>query len=340
MQVFRVISAAILVVALGGLQIAAQPLTQADGPKELPPDGYMGNQYVDSAGCVFIRAGVGGQTTWVPRVNRERKLVCGYDPTFAPVVSGNIASVTGGAEAAPATPETEAPKTFAPSTRPLGKPTVMAPSPTFVSATAPATGSARARSAMGGVVKIVRDGPLAKAATYCRTQAGFARRYLLSDGRRVTRCAAAEVAAPVAYINGLDVPGLRVVEAKPSPAEVRRATRLDAGSYRVIWSSVSVSAAEESTSEASNRPQIHKAEKPAAAAGGYVQVGVFADPANAARAIQRLEALGMPVSSSVGRNGGRPVKAIMAGPFASASDQRAALGKLRQSGYRDAYLRG
>ncbi|MDC0736720.1 hypothetical protein N6L24_00375 [Cognatishimia sp. SS12] len=32
---------------------------------------------------MFIRAGVDGSTNWVPRVTRDRKLVCGFKPTFS-----------------------------------------------------------------------------------------------------------------------------------------------------------------------------------------------------------------------------------------------------------------
>lgn len=324
MQVFRVVSAALLAAAMSGNPAAAQPLSQVGGPKELPPSGYSGNQYVDSAGCVFIRAGIGGQTTWVPRVSRDRKLVCGYEPTFPPgLLDGVEALKTPAPEVAPAAPATvsepPAPETVA----------VAAPAPPVTTKAA----TAQAPKRLAAPVRLVRVGPVGKAATYCLARIDRAQRYLLSDGRRVTQCGKASADAPVAYLNGLGMPGLLVAEGAASPAEARRALKADRGTYRVVWSNGPIAA----TAAA---PAPAKAPQAPAGAGGYVQVGVFADPANADRAIARLKALGLPVASAMSQKGGKPIKAILAGPFATAEDLRSALALARQNGYRDAYARG
>jgi len=71
-----------LALALGCGAAAAKTLAESTGPAELPPKGYAGNQYVDSEGCVFLRAGYAGEVVWVPRVDRNRNLICGMKPTF------------------------------------------------------------------------------------------------------------------------------------------------------------------------------------------------------------------------------------------------------------------
>ncbi len=82
---FFAISLALYHISVSGVQ--AQVLTQDPVPAEFPPSSFSGTQYVDSEGCVFIRAGVDGAVTWVPRVTRDRRQVCGATPTLDPVQS-------------------------------------------------------------------------------------------------------------------------------------------------------------------------------------------------------------------------------------------------------------
>lgn len=79
MNITRAIAAFLI---LGGVTTgAAEAQIGGQQPAEFPPSSYRGKQYVDSAGCVFIRAGIDGNVTWVPRVNRKRQILCGYEPT-------------------------------------------------------------------------------------------------------------------------------------------------------------------------------------------------------------------------------------------------------------------
>jgi hypothetical protein len=61
--------------------IAAGPSAAQAVPAELPPKDYAGQQYVDSRGCLFMRAGPAGNETWIPRVTRDGVPICGNPPS-------------------------------------------------------------------------------------------------------------------------------------------------------------------------------------------------------------------------------------------------------------------
>lgn len=82
-MIFKVVTVA-LWAAVAGVTVAdAQTLGRISGPAELPPAGFKGQMFVDSRGCIFLRAGYGGTTNWVARVSRDRKPLCGYPSTMA-----------------------------------------------------------------------------------------------------------------------------------------------------------------------------------------------------------------------------------------------------------------
>lgn len=72
----RLLAAAALVIL--SVPVQARDLIR---PAELPPADYAGLQYVDSRGCMFVRAGSGSKLVWVPRVSRQGAPVCGNPPS-------------------------------------------------------------------------------------------------------------------------------------------------------------------------------------------------------------------------------------------------------------------
>ncbi|KMK66320.1 SPOR domain-containing protein [Puniceibacterium sp. IMCC21224] len=83
MIISRFLTIGLLAVTSFGATDAFAQGRNADIPAEIPPSSYTARQYVDSKGCVFIRAGIDGAVTWVPRVTRGREQLCGATPSVA-----------------------------------------------------------------------------------------------------------------------------------------------------------------------------------------------------------------------------------------------------------------
>ncbi len=144
MRLTRVIAISVIAASLSlsaYTALQAQTLRNAGPPAEFPPQSYKGKQYVDSRGCIYIRAGIDGATTWVPRVSRERKVVCGYKPSLpagsrtasaAPANQPGVEQIT--------LPPSDHPAAAAskPAPKPVAKPAAAAPARTAAAAPSPA----------------------------------------------------------------------------------------------------------------------------------------------------------------------------------------------------------
>lgn len=342
------------------------------GPREAPPADFRGGQFVDSAGCVFVRAGLSGRTTWVPRIGANRQQLCGRPPSFG--ARPPIAM----AEEAPAVRQQIQP---APTAAPLPETRrqVAAPPPPAV---APRPASPAPRAA------VVAAAPTVNVTPGCAPHAPHGERLLLTDGRftlvcfrdssfvpawairqgdRQTDCGAAPGGPVVQRRDGsraaLCAPGSRsaaqvgrnaagtadiAATVPPMPKgfkpawqddrlNPRRAQGTAEGQARQnrIWTQETPMRLVEQTPARQTKGDRVTLSAAGASAGLFVQVGSFAQPANADRARARLAGLGLPVAQAQAR--GQMV--VMAGPFADRTAARQAQARARQAGFSDAFIR-
>lgn len=147
MKPARVLSVAVLIglMGLGGAQ--AQSSLRTEVPANFPPSSYKGTQFVDNRGCVYVRAGIDGNVTWVPRMTRARQHICNAQPTFANAPATAPAATQTAAAQAPVVlpPPADMPQARAsqpkpkPAARPAASaPRVKTPAPVRVAAPKPA----------------------------------------------------------------------------------------------------------------------------------------------------------------------------------------------------------
>lgn len=81
MRLTRIVAVGVMVSTVALTVANAQIKQDKTVPAEFPPADYKGSQYVDSRGCIYIRAGFDGAVNWVPRMTRAREVICGAQPT-------------------------------------------------------------------------------------------------------------------------------------------------------------------------------------------------------------------------------------------------------------------
>jgi hypothetical protein len=220
-MLLRVLGGALAAAVLSGSITLAQDLR---GPSELPPSSFRGQQYTDSRGCVFLRAGVGGTTNWVPRISANRRQLCGYPPTFARVEIPTVEVAEAPAAAAPAPAPAPTPVR---STRAPG-----APLDTIASTTTPprirdTSGAGQVPAARYAAAPTAAPAPtvVSGAAPREAAVAAPAPRPALRTGTpspgpapTVVSAAPGPRVAEAAPAPALGLPGLRVAGRTPSPA--------------------------------------------------------------------------------------------------------------------------
>ena len=356
-------------IAIAGSGAAwSRTLSNTDGPAEIPPASYTATQYVDSNGCIFVRAGYNGTVNWVPRVTRDKQVLCGYKPTFgqapAPAPAAKPAREIVVAPPAPKAAPKPAPKV-------AGAPieTVAVKVPPVVPYRPPVVAGSKAMPApTPRQIELARQavcpayGKTAQDRTFrvngvevsCGPQAASPQ--TVGTGRRVVTAGAStggRVAAPPlpkvpagykpAWTDGRLNPQRGPVTAA---GDAQMALVFEPGKVPMVPLKPKTSGPVTPRYQVATKsnPTLAAAPRPGsqsvvAGGAGWVQVGSFGVASNAAATAARLKAAGLPVRVSTVSKGGKSLQIVLAGPFTSQGQIQTALQTARGAGFRDAFVR-
>lgn len=359
---------------LAPLPLFAATLSNNSGPAELPPAGFIGDQFVDSRGCIYIRAGRDGAIQWIPRVTRDRKLVCGFAPSF-PTSSTQVVTVK------PST-TTVKPKV---TTTTRSVPAKAAPLKTVAStvATRPVvTTPVRTPVTVKPVATkpVVRQQTAASAVTRAQVVRPAQPTVTVPDGYRPAwkddRMNTKRAIQTAKGIKATDLIWTRTVPRKlihrPSGEDVTKnfgkliypftdinqqqtylaaSDKLDIvarpdGAIFLVPKQATATVTRNMQKSSSNMRHASTSSKTskrttsrAASDAKYVQVGTFGVSSNATKTVSRLKRLGLPVRTQKVTRSGKSYTVVMAGPFSSRSALNSALSSARTAGFSDAFAR-
>ena len=368
-MVAKLLSTAAAALVLTALSASAQT---GRIPAEIPPADYTLGQYVDSAGCVFIRAGSNGRTTWVPRFGDDRRPMCGFEPSLQGAAQMAAAPTV-------AAPMMSAPAAAAPAPAPV---TVTAAAPAAPRRTAPVEVAATTRpySVPPETSRRVTRVQAAPQAQVWQAQSGaLDTRWSFYDQTGPSPCTNYSPHSQLYAVPSPALPDLplRCVPQTQHPADALREQSPRGGvwepwsgalpapdnnvyilppTYAPRWPQPWLQGASGQAPAAAPAPAVRASvstmgstaavdSRPASASRGqmsngqYVQIGTFGVQTNAQQAISRLQSRGLPVARGNATLNGQPMQVILAGPFASPAELMAALNAARAMGYSDAFVR-
>lgn len=363
----RIIAATLILAA--GLATGTEARTLSEGavPAELPPASYTGKSYVDSKGCLYVRAGINGILRWVPRVDRQRNLLCGYKPTLSPSEIARAQAAPRSAEAngpeiltldgpAPAAPSARTPRAApAATTQPARKPSP-SPAPTvYTSGGTPAPATVQRKPSAGPAPTVFTSGEgqiapvrveippkVAQSLPNVTVPKGY--RLVWTDGRAATVRPTGDGAVMVTDITRAPKvpPGYRPAwnDGRLNPLRGLGTPEGEAQTDQV-WTRTVPRQLKQPTGRGGvivgqAQPVTHVSTRSQVATGApsYVRVGAYTLQADAQKVAQGLSRkTGLPARIGTLRRNGEALPMVLMGPFASAEQAQAALVKVQGAGF-------
>lgn len=169
-------------IGIAALIALASPVwaQNSQAPANLPPASFDGREFVDAAGCTFLRSTFGGQVTWVPRFGPDRQLICGQTPTVFAAAQPDPAP-------APAVQPVMQPAGSV--ARPAPAPQLAAPAPRPAAARTPAARTAPRATPRRPVVHFPQPDAMGRHPS-CPPEAAYGQLVPTELGRPLVRCVA------------------------------------------------------------------------------------------------------------------------------------------------------